>query len=81
MPDDCDDCVLNAMQKLAQAVRRELGKARDRRDRVGRQDDDQGVRGYCGGARRKISSVLKTEGNFNNHFGRAVDAAAAGARA
>jgi UDP-N-acetylmuramoyl-tripeptide--D-alanyl-D-alanine ligase len=66
VPDECDDCVLEAMQKLANRVRRAWG------GRV------IGVTGSAGktttkecvaqvlGARFK---VLKSEGNFNNHFG------------
>ncbi len=38
-----EDCVLSAMQTLARHVRgRHVGQARDRRHRLGRQDDDQG---------------------------------------
>jgi UDP-N-acetylmuramoyl-tripeptide--D-alanyl-D-alanine ligase len=66
VPDDCEDCVLDAMQRLANRVRREWGR------RV------IGITGSAGktttkeciaqvlGARFK---VLKTEGNLNNHFG------------
>ncbi|WP_263379111.1 UDP-N-acetylmuramoyl-tripeptide--D-alanyl-D-alanine ligase [Granulicella paludicola] len=66
VPDDCDDCVLVAMQNLAHAVRRRWGK------RV------IGVTGSAGKTTTKECiatalssrfSVLKTEGNFNNHFG------------
>ena len=66
VPDDCDDCVLNALQKLARAVRRRWGK------RV------IGVTGSAGKTTTKecIAAVLskgfrvlKTEGNLNNHFG------------
>jgi UDP-N-acetylmuramoyl-tripeptide--D-alanyl-D-alanine ligase len=66
VPDDEDDCVLQSMQKLAREVRRSWGK------RV------IGVTGSAGKTTTKecvaavLSSkykVLKTEGNFNNHFG------------
>jgi UDP-N-acetylmuramoyl-tripeptide--D-alanyl-D-alanine ligase len=66
VPDECEDCVLDAMQKLAHAVRRAWGK------RV------IGVTGSAGKTTTKecIAAVLatkfrvlKTEGNFNNHFG------------
>lgn len=66
VPDDCDDCVLEAMQKLANRVRREWG------GRV------IGITGSMGKTTTKdcvaqvLSAefrVLKSEGNFNNHFG------------
>ena len=66
VPDECEDCVLEAMQKLAHAVRRAWGK------RV------IGVTGSAGKTTTKeciaevLSSkfqVLRTEGNYNNHFG------------
>ncbi|HZL28704.1 MAG TPA: UDP-N-acetylmuramoyl-tripeptide--D-alanyl-D-alanine ligase [Acidobacteriaceae bacterium] len=66
VPDECDDCVLGAMQKLANRVRREWG------GRV------IGVTGSAGKTTTKecvaqvLSAkfrVLKSEGNFNNHFG------------
>lgn len=66
VPDEDDDCVLGAMQKLARAVRQLWGK------RV------IGVTGSVGKTTTKecvavvLSSqfnVLKTEGNLNNHFG------------
>lgn len=66
VPDECDDCVLDAMQKLANRVRREWG------GRV------IGVTGSAGKTTTKecvaqvLSAqfrVLKGEGNFNNHFG------------
>jgi UDP-N-acetylmuramoyl-tripeptide--D-alanyl-D-alanine ligase len=66
VPDDCDDCVLKAMQTLANRVRRAWGK------RV------IGVTGSAGKTTTKEFiaavlgcqfSVLKTEGNLNNHFG------------
>jgi UDP-N-acetylmuramoyl-tripeptide--D-alanyl-D-alanine ligase len=66
VPDDCDDCVLRAMQTLANRVRQLWGK------RV------IGVTGSAGKTTTKECiaqglstkfSVLKTEGNLNNHFG------------
>ena len=63
---DGDDCVLRAMQQLAQAVRRAWGK------RV------IGITGSAGKTTTKECvaavlstkfNVLKTEGNLNNHFG------------
>ena len=66
VPDECEDCVLDAMQTLARAVRREWGK------RV------IGVTGSAGKTTTKECvaavlgvrfEVLKTEGNYNNHFG------------
>ena len=44
VPDDCEDCVLQAMQKLANRVRA-VGWARDWRDWFGGEDDDEGMRG------------------------------------
>lgn len=66
VPDDCDDCVLSAMQKLAHNVRRSWGK------RV------VGITGSAGKTTTKECvaavlaakfRVLKTEGNYNNHYG------------
>jgi UDP-N-acetylmuramoyl-tripeptide--D-alanyl-D-alanine ligase len=66
VPDECDDCVLDAMQKLAHRVRREWGK------RV------IGITGSAGKTTTKECvaqvlgakfNVLKTEGNLNNHYG------------
>jgi UDP-N-acetylmuramoyl-tripeptide--D-alanyl-D-alanine ligase len=66
VPDECEDCVLVAMQQLAHAVRTAWGK------RV------IGVTGSAGKTTTKECiaavlaakfEVLKTEGNFNNHFG------------
>jgi UDP-N-acetylmuramoyl-tripeptide--D-alanyl-D-alanine ligase len=66
VPDECEDCVLEAMQQLAQQVRKVWGK------RV------IGVTGSAGKTTtkecvaevlRSTFNVLKTEGNFNNHFG------------
>lgn len=66
VPDECDDCVLDSMQKLAHRVRREWG------GRV------IGVTGSAGKTTTKecIAQVLsarfktlKTEGNYNNHYG------------
>ena len=66
LPDSESDCVLHAMQKLAHGVRKQWGK------RV------IGVTGSAGKTTTKECiaqvlqakfKVLKTEGNFNNHFG------------
>jgi UDP-N-acetylmuramoyl-tripeptide--D-alanyl-D-alanine ligase len=66
VPDDCEDCVLRAMQALAKAVRRMWG---------GRLI---GVTGSAGKTTTKEAvaavlsskfSVLKSAGNLNNHFG------------
>jgi UDP-N-acetylmuramoyl-tripeptide--D-alanyl-D-alanine ligase len=66
VPDECEDCVLEAMQTVANRVRRVWGK------RV------IGVTGSAGKTTTKDCvaavlaekfKVLKTEGNFNNHFG------------
>ena len=66
VPDECEDCVLEAMQTVANRVRRKWGK------RV------IGVTGSAGKTTTKECiaavlgtkfKVLKTEGNFNNHFG------------
>ncbi|SEG54790.1 UDP-N-acetylmuramoyl-tripeptide--D-alanyl-D-alanine ligase [Bryocella elongata] len=63
---DCDDCILFALQKVAWNVRRAWGK------RV------IGVTGSAGKTTTKeciaqvlgtTFNVLKTEGNYNNHFG------------
>ena len=76
VPDEDEACVLYAMQKLAHRVRMQWGK------RV------IGVTGSAGKTTTKECiaqvlgsrfKVLKTEGNLNNHFGGAADAAAAGA--
>ena len=70
VPNDCDDCVLAAMQKLANRVRKAWG------GRVGRRVI--GVTGSAGKTTTKecVAQVLgakfkvfKSEGNFNNHFG------------
>jgi len=66
VPDDCEDCVLSAMQRLANAVRREWG------GRV------IGVTGSAGKTTTKEAvaavlahrfRVLKSEGNLNNGYG------------
>jgi UDP-N-acetylmuramoyl-tripeptide--D-alanyl-D-alanine ligase len=66
VPDDCEDCVLRAMQQLANAVRRTWGR------RV------IGVTGSAGKTTTKEAiatvlasrfRVLKSAGNLNNHFG------------
>jgi len=66
VPDDCEDCVLNAMQQLANAVRRMWG---------GRLI---GITGSAGKTTTKEAvaavlahrfRVLKSAGNLNNHFG------------
>jgi UDP-N-acetylmuramoyl-tripeptide--D-alanyl-D-alanine ligase len=66
VPDDCEDCVLSAMQRLANAVRREWG------GRV------IGITGSAGKTTTKEAiatvlgcrfRVLKSEGNLNNGYG------------
>ncbi len=66
VPDDCEDCVLTAMQRLANAVRRMWG---------GRLI---GITGSAGKTTTKEAvaavlahrfRVLKSAGNLNNHFG------------
>lgn len=66
VPDECDDCVLDAMQKLARAVRRAWGGPL------------VGVTGSAGKTTTKecvaqalgaTFKTLKTEGNYNNHYG------------
>ncbi len=66
VPDECEDCVLDAMQTLAREVRRAWG------GRV------IGITGSAGKTTTKecvaavlatTFKVLKTEGNYNNHFG------------
>lgn len=66
VPDDCEDCVLRAMQQLANGVRRQWGR------RV------IGVTGSAGKTTTKEAvaavlgsrfHVLKSAGNLNNHFG------------
>jgi UDP-N-acetylmuramoyl-tripeptide--D-alanyl-D-alanine ligase len=66
VPDECEDCVLDAMQKLAHAVRKAWGK------RVivvtgsaGKTTTKECIAAVLG----TTFKVLKTEGNFNNHFG------------
>jgi UDP-N-acetylmuramoyl-tripeptide--D-alanyl-D-alanine ligase len=70
VPDEDEDCVLHAMQQLAQRVRREWGK------RAGRLLI--GVTGSAGKTTTKECiaqvlgsrfEVLKTEGNYNNQYG------------
>lgn len=66
VPDDCEDCVLQAMQQLANAVRRKWGR------RV------IGITGSAGKTTTKEAvaavlgsrfHVLKSEGNLNNGYG------------
>ena len=66
VPDDCEDCVLQAMQRLANAVRRKWGR------RV------IGITGSAGKTTTKEAvatvlesrfQVLKSEGNLNNGYG------------
>ncbi len=70
VPDDCEDCVLAAMQRLAARVREAWSAAGGKR-----------VIGITGSAGKTTTKecvaavlatqfhVLKTEGNLNNHFG------------
>lgn len=66
VPDDCDDCVLSAMQRLANAVRRKWGKRLI------------GITGSAGKTTTKEAvaavlgsrfHVLKSQGNLNNGYG------------
>ena len=66
VPDDCEDCVLSAMQRLANAVRRKWGKRLI------------GVTGSAGKTTTKEAvatvlgtrfHVLKSQGNLNNGYG------------
>jgi UDP-N-acetylmuramoyl-tripeptide--D-alanyl-D-alanine ligase len=66
VPDDCDDCVLRAMQQLAAAVRREWGGlVIGVTGSAGKTTTKECVAQALGATYR----VLKTEGNYNNHFG------------
>ena len=66
VPDDCDDCVLNALQKLAHAVRRTWGK------RVIAVTGSAGKTTTKEAIAQVLSArfhVLKSHGNLNNGFG------------
>jgi UDP-N-acetylmuramoyl-tripeptide--D-alanyl-D-alanine ligase len=67
VPDECEDCVLDAMQKLARAVRREWGgRVIGVTGSAGKTTTKECVAAVLGAAGGR---VLKTEGNYNNHFG------------
>ncbi len=74
VPDDCEDCVLGAMQTLALRVR----EAWSGRESAGKSKRVIGITGSAGKTTTKECvaavlgtkfNVLKTEGNLNNHFG------------
>ena len=66
VPDDCEDCVLRAMQQLANAVRRMWGKRLiGVTGSAGKTTTKEAVATVLGSRFR----VLKSAGNLNNHFG------------
>jgi UDP-N-acetylmuramoyl-tripeptide--D-alanyl-D-alanine ligase len=66
VPDDCDDCVLSAMQTLATAVRRMWGgRVIGVTGSAGKTTTKEAVAAVLGSRFR----VLKSAGNLNNHFG------------
>jgi UDP-N-acetylmuramoyl-tripeptide--D-alanyl-D-alanine ligase len=66
VPDDCEDCVLNAMQKLANAVRRAWGgRVIGVTGSAGKTTTKEAIAAVLGVRFR----VLKSEGNLNNGFG------------
>ena len=66
VPDDDADCVLAAMQKLANRVRREWGgRVIGVTGSAGKTTTKECIAEVLGAQFR----VLKSEGNFNNHFG------------
>lgn len=66
VPDDCEDCVLRAMQQLANEVRRKWGKRLiGVTGSAGKTSTKEAVATVLGSHYR----VLKSAGNLNNHFG------------
>jgi UDP-N-acetylmuramoyl-tripeptide--D-alanyl-D-alanine ligase len=66
VPDNCEDCVLRAMQQLANAVRRKWGKRLiGVTGSVGKTTTKEAVATVLGSR----FNVLKSAGNLNNHFG------------
>jgi UDP-N-acetylmuramoyl-tripeptide--D-alanyl-D-alanine ligase len=66
VPDDCEDCVLSAMQRLANAVRREWGgRLIGVTGSAGKTTTKEAVATVLGSRFR----VLKSEGNLNNGYG------------
>ena len=66
VPNDCEDCVLSALQKLARRVRQQWGgRVIGVTGSAGKTTTKECVAQVLGAKFR----VLKTEGNFNNHFG------------
>lgn len=66
VPEDCDDCVLNALQRLAHAVRNRWGmRVIGITGSVGKTTTKDAVAQVLGAR----FCVLKTEGNLNNGFG------------
>ncbi len=66
VPDDCEDCVLQAMQRLANAVRRRWGRrVIGVTGSAGKTTTKEAVAAVLGSRFR----VLKSEGNLNNGFG------------
>ncbi len=66
VPDDCEDCVLQAMQRLANAVRRKWrGRVIGITGSAGKTTTKEAVAAVLSARFR----VLKSEGNLNNGFG------------
>ena len=66
VPDDCEDCVLQAMQRLARAVRRQWGgRVIGVTGSAGKTTTKEAIAAVLGSRFR----VLKSEGNLNNGYG------------
>ncbi len=66
VPDDCEDCVLSAMQRLANAVRRAWGgRVVGVTGSAGKTTTKEAIAAVLGSSFR----VLKSEGNLNNGYG------------